>query len=200
MDEIGRTLDAYEADPDSYVERYRRESVAAEYGDRFFDVLPGDRILDVGCGPGADAAEFAVRGYDVTGFDLTPSFLRAGRERVPNASFARGDMRRLPFGGASFDAVWSCASFLHVPRADAPDTLREFRRVLDDHGVVFLSVKRGDRSGFDADSGRYFERYRVEGLASLIDGAGFDLIDAQSGDGWVQVLARVAPHGSDGQS
>jgi 2-polyprenyl-3-methyl-5-hydroxy-6-metoxy-1,4-benzoquinol methylase len=56
--------------------------------------LPGSRVLDAGCGPGFDAGEFAVRGRDVTGIDVTPSFPRAGRERDSDAAFARDESCR----------------------------------------------------------------------------------------------------------
>jgi len=188
--EIARTLDTYEGDADEFVAKYQGGSIAAGHGDRFFEALSGPRVLDAGCGPGADAAVFEKRGLDVTGLDLTPSFLRAARDYVPEGSFARGDMRLLPFDDEAFDGVWCCAALLHVSRADAPATLREFRRVLDAGGVLFCSLKRGDESGYDAD-GRYFERYRPDEVRSLVRGAAFDAVDVTASENWVQVLARV---------
>ncbi|KAB1192410.1 methyltransferase domain-containing protein [Haloferax sp. MBLA0076] len=190
MHEVSRTRSVYESESDAFVDKYRAESVAALFGDDFYEALAGDRILDVGCGPGVDTETFVTDGFDVVGFDLTSSFVRAARTAVDEASFARGDMRRLPFRDGSFDGVWSCASFLHVPRPDAPGTLREFRRVLADDGVAYLSVKRGEESGFDTD-GRYFELYRPEQVRSLVVDAGFGRVDIETGERWIQVLARV---------
>jgi 2-polyprenyl-3-methyl-5-hydroxy-6-metoxy-1,4-benzoquinol methylase len=56
--------------------------------------LPGSRVFDAGCGPGSNTGEFAARGRDVTGIDVTPSFLRAGRERDSDAAFARDESCR----------------------------------------------------------------------------------------------------------
>src|SRR5436309_13548702 len=42
-------------------------------------VRPGDRVLDVGCGPGAAAREAARRGAAVTGVDPAPLMRRLGR-------------------------------------------------------------------------------------------------------------------------
>lgn len=188
MDEVARTLDAYESDADSFVEKYLTAPVAAHFGDEFYDALSGNRILDVGCGPGSDAAVFADAGYDVTGLDVTPSFLRTAVDRVSDGAFARGDMRQLPFRDGAFDGIWSCASFLHVPRPDAPGTLREFRRVLADEGVAFLSVKRIGVESHDSDD-RYFERYRPEEFRSLLADAGFDPLTVETSDRWVSVVA-----------
>ncbi|GAA0667777.1 class I SAM-dependent methyltransferase [Natronoarchaeum mannanilyticum] len=189
MDEVRRTLDAYESDADAYVEKYLDASVAARYGDAFFDELDGDRILDVGCGPGPDLETFAERGYDATGLDLTPAFLGAARDQVPDAALARADMRRLPFEAGSFDGVWSSASLLHVPRADAAAALREFRRVLDRDGVAFVSVKRGETPGSDPN-GRHFEYYRERELRELLADAGLDPVRIETERNWVSAVVE----------
>lgn len=61
----------------------------------------GMRILDVGCGPGRHAVEFAQRGVDVVGIDISPEFLGVARERAKEAgvsvSFFEMDAHLLPF-------------------------------------------------------------------------------------------------------
>jgi SAM-dependent methyltransferase len=61
----------------------------------------GDRILDLGCGPGRHAAELERLGGQVIGFDLSRVMLRRARERT-RARLVRGDMRALPFRDGSF--------------------------------------------------------------------------------------------------
>lgn len=66
------------------------------------------RVLDMGCGRGRHAVEFARRGYQVTGIDLSPRSIAAAQERaslagIP-ASFAVGDMRESVCTGC-FDVV-----------------------------------------------------------------------------------------------
>ncbi len=62
----------------------------------------GARILDLACGPGRHAAEFAHAGGRVVGFDLSRAMLRRAHERT-SAVLVRGDMRALPFKNGSFD-------------------------------------------------------------------------------------------------
>ena len=66
---------------------------------------PGDRILDLACGPGRHAAELerlgGGGGGHVVGFDLSRAMLRRARERT-RARLVRGDMRALPFRDGSF--------------------------------------------------------------------------------------------------
>lgn len=60
----------------------------------------GMTVLDVGCGPGRHALEFARRGYRVTGIDIAQSFVDIANEAARNesldASFIRHDARSLP--------------------------------------------------------------------------------------------------------
>ncbi|WP_323172708.1 class I SAM-dependent methyltransferase [Natrialba sp. PRR66] len=200
MNDVVRTLEEYESDADAYVQKYRSESVAAEYGGPFFDALAGDgnRLLDIGCGPGSDISAFESAGYNAIGLDLTPAFLRAARDREPTASFVWGDMRRLPFTDASFDGVWSSASFLHIPRSDAAATLQEFHRVLRPGGVVFCAVKRAPTMPGEGDE-RHFEYYRSGEIRSLVHDAGFKPLTVETEANWVWVVATIEADGRESE-
>jgi SAM-dependent methyltransferase len=66
----------------------------------------GDRLLDVGCGPGRHSHALAGRGMQVVGVDLAQRFVDVARGDAPDrASFVRGDARHLPVAPASMDAV-----------------------------------------------------------------------------------------------
>jgi SAM-dependent methyltransferase len=69
-------------------------------------LAPGDRVLDVGCGPGRHSHALARRGLQVTGVDVAQQFVELARHHAPDgATFVRGDARRLPVAAASVDAV-----------------------------------------------------------------------------------------------
>lgn len=87
----------------------------ADFFENLLDVRPGARLLDVPCGDGRLALEFARRGYRVTGVDISPDFLAAARESAASrglaAAWRQSDMRDLPWreefdgafcGGSSF--------------------------------------------------------------------------------------------------
>jgi SAM-dependent methyltransferase len=68
---------------------------------------PGQRVLDVGCGPGRHAHALARAGLEVVGVDISATFVDLARSaEVPGATFERLDARDLPFD-AEFDAVIS---------------------------------------------------------------------------------------------
>jgi ubiquinone/menaquinone biosynthesis C-methylase UbiE len=121
------------------VERtYRTPDVVAQRAEvrALLAAQQGERILDLGSGPGLLSAELAVEvGADgaVVGLDPSESMLALARarERVPGAGsleFVTGDAFKLPFEDASFDAVVTTQVYEYV--SDVPKALREARRVL----------------------------------------------------------------------
>jgi SAM-dependent methyltransferase len=113
-------------------------------------LAPGDRVLDVACGPGNFSREFArAVGEDglVVGLDASRTMLARGAAELqsagmPNLALVRGDATRLPFGDAAFDGV-CCFAALHL-FADPFGGLDEMRRVLRPGGRIALmtSVRR----------------------------------------------------------
>ena len=71
------------------------------------DLVPGDRVLDVGCGPGRHSHELARRGYEVVGLDTSETFVALARRDAPRgATFVHGDARTMSFD-SEFDAAIS---------------------------------------------------------------------------------------------
>ena len=75
---------------------------------------PGSHLLDLGCGPGTDAAPFAARGYRVTAVDSSPAMVAEARRRVRDQRVEqRVDVLRLGIheldrlAPATFDAAYS---------------------------------------------------------------------------------------------
>ena len=98
------------------------------------------RILDVGCGSGAQTVSLARRtGGTVTALDNHAPFLEALRARAGEAGVANrvrsvvGDMNDLRFEDGSFDAIWSEGAVYFVGFEKA---LREWRRLLTPGGYL----------------------------------------------------------------
>jgi SAM-dependent methyltransferase len=77
--------------------------------------LPGERILDLGCGDGALTAEFRAMGVEVIGCDASPELLEAAAAKGLSTVLADG--HALPFE-AAFDAVFSNAAMHWMTRPD----------------------------------------------------------------------------------
>ncbi|WP_374311021.1 class I SAM-dependent methyltransferase [Dongia sp.] len=114
-------------------------------------LTPVEHLLDIGCGIGGPARYCAARhGCEVTGLDLTPSFISLAKlltERCDlsdKVAFREGSALAMPFTDASFDA----AIMIHVGMniADKPRLFGEARRALKNGGrfAVYDVMLTGD--------------------------------------------------------
>lgn len=87
----------------------------------------GSAVLELGCGPGTDAAELSA-GRRYLGVDLSIVQLSIARLRVPHALFLLGDFTSMSFRPGSLDGVVAFYAFNHVPQDEVEPT---FGRVFD---------------------------------------------------------------------
>lgn len=196
--DVAATATTYAENAPDLVGKYLDFSLFDRHGDAFRDALPDPedrppRVLDVGCGPGADTAPMTDAGIDVVGLDLTPAFLREAREQAPDARFLRGDMRTLPITPGAFEGLWSSAAFLHLPRSDAVPTLAGFHRALAPGGALLLSVMASETRDADAvevPDGRRFTFWEEDPICDRLREAGFtDVRALGSEEDWHALLA-----------
>jgi 2-polyprenyl-6-hydroxyphenyl methylase / 3-demethylubiquinone-9 3-methyltransferase len=99
--------------------------------------LPGKTVLDVGCGGGFLAEEFAWDGYAVTGIDPAARSLEAARKHAVDNNleidYRAGKGEALPFSNGSFDIVACCDVLEHVD--DFILVINEVARTLKAGGV-----------------------------------------------------------------
>ena len=105
-------------------------------------IRAGQRVLDVACGTGVVSVTATLLGARVTGFDITPELLARARENARDAGvevdWQEGDVEKLPFGDASFDAVLSQFGHIFAPRPDV--AIAEMLRVLKPGGTIAFST------------------------------------------------------------
>ena len=191
--------DAY----DRHIGRYGRELARALIAAT--GVRPGQRALDVGCGPGALTTELvAVLGAErVAAVDPSGPFAEACRRRLPGVDVRVGAAAELPFEDAEFDHALSQLVLNFM--TDAPAGLRELQRVTRPGGTVAAAVwdyagemtllRRFwdaavalDRAAADRDEGRCMPYCTPDELGELWSAAGL---------AGVQVSAAVVSAGYD---
>jgi ubiquinone/menaquinone biosynthesis C-methylase UbiE len=126
--------DAY----DAFMGRYSR-LLAPQFAD-FAGVEAGQRVLDVGCGPGALTSELVSRlGADaVAAVDPSPPFVEAARARNPGVKVLEASADDLPFPDGEFGATLAQLVVHFMP--DPVAGLTEMRRVTRAGGVVAACV------------------------------------------------------------
>ncbi|HTC16910.1 MAG TPA: class I SAM-dependent methyltransferase [Steroidobacteraceae bacterium] len=114
---------------------------------RLFDlasVQAHHRVLDIGCGTGtfAVALKRSLPPLWLVGLDPDPKAIARSRRKAQRAGvsirFDLGFAELLPYPDASFDRVFSCLMFHHLPREAKLRTLQEVRRVLKCGGSLHL--------------------------------------------------------------
>lgn len=98
----------------------------------------GQRVLDVGTGPGMAAAAAAELGADVVGIDFSEEMLAEARRQHPELDFRLGSAESLPFSDGEFDRV--IGNFLLHHSGDPGAVLAEARRVLCPGGRVGFTI------------------------------------------------------------
>ena len=112
-----------------------------------------ERILDLACGFGRHSLEFARRGYDVTGVDITPSYVdyaneQAKKERL-NARFICSDIRDIEYEN-EFDVVLNMADGAIGYLENDGENNKIF-------AVIAKALKKGGKHFMDVMNGSYAE-------------------------------------------
>ena len=110
--------------------------------DRIARDFPGGKLLEVGCSMANDTIQFARRGLQTTGVDLTENAIELARSRFQmeglTGEFLVADAENLPFDDNTFDVGYSFGVLHHTP--DTPGSIAELRRVLRPGGKAFVML------------------------------------------------------------
>jgi ubiquinone/menaquinone biosynthesis C-methylase UbiE len=116
------------------------ESGARDFYERLL-VVPGYRLLDVGCGSGQLALIAAKDGLETTGVDIASNLVERARARAQaeglRARFEEADAEALPFEDASFDVVASLIAAMFAPRPEL--VAKELLRVCSPGGTIAMA-------------------------------------------------------------
>jgi SAM-dependent methyltransferase len=152
----------------------------------------GDRLVDVGCGPGRFLVEAAERGATVVGVDPSSQMRRLARRRTRRlgaaATVLDGTAERLPVEDGSTTVVLAVASFHHWSDPDAG--LRELRRILEPGGRVVIAERLARPRGWFRHHALSWDQ--AERLAADLRRAGFtDVTASRHAAGRYQLVAVI---------
>jgi SAM-dependent methyltransferase len=159
------------------------DTVVPRYLGQLIELLPaGGTVLDLGCGGGERLAHLA-RHFTTTGVDISPEQVKRAQRAVPDVRVVQGDMTRLDFPPASFDAVTAFYAFTHLPHGELPGLLVRIAHWLRPHGVLVASMGTTLNTGaympdwLGAPS--YFSGYDISTNRLFVEQAGFHILSAR---------------------
>ena len=150
--------------------------------DEFCRQLHGRRVLEIGCGPGTDAARLAEQGLDVTATDYAAEFIEIVRQRHPGLHARQMDMTAPDLPSGSFDGVYGFGCFIHLPRTLADVTLAGLHELLVPSGVLCLQLIQSSKGvaeytidswAGDPQCSMLFTCYEQEDIRQRLEKAGF---------------------------
>lgn len=161
---ISTTINFYDNNAEEY-SKWMENVNFRKIQDRFLvQLAPGASILDFGCGSGRDAKYFLKNGFRVTATD-------GSREMCRIASANTGlSVQQMMFedldADDQYDAIWACASIMHLPSGELADVLGKMSRAIHKDGLIYTSFKYGSFEG--EQKGRYYTDMTVGHFRKLI--------------------------------
>ncbi len=103
--------------------------------------LPGEKVLDLGCGNGRLLQIFREIDIDYTGVDSSERLVEIARKIYPSARFEVADALHLPFPANHFDKIYSVAVLHHIPSEELRlKFLEGVKMILSPSGLLILTV------------------------------------------------------------
>ena len=136
------TIEYYNQNAQSFVDSTLYVDMQTLYKP-FVSLLPQNAlILDAGCGSGRDSKAFLDMGFQVEAMDASKEMVKHATSytglKVQNKTFQ--DIHEQE----KYDAIWTCASLLHVPQSELTTVISKLSDALKSNGIWYLSFKYGN--------------------------------------------------------
>jgi SAM-dependent methyltransferase len=179
-------------------EDYRELEVELDWALAALQRCTGKRVLEIGCGAGNMSGWFALRGFDVTGIDISPTAVAWANERaIAGARFIVGDVvEEIP---GAYDLVIDGHCLHCIIGADRARLLANVRNVLAPGGRFFVATMCGDvtipelRACFDPVT----RCQVVGGIAYRYIGDAPAILEELSNAGFEVVCSTINPRKND---
>lgn len=190
------TLDYYEINGVKYAESTLDADMSETYKKFLPLVKDKGRILDLGCGSGRDSLAFLKAGYDVISVDGSKSLCQYA-SKVLNKEVICKQFSEINYVD-EFDAVWACASLLHVKKIEMHEIFIKIAKALKQGGIFYCSYKYGNTER--KKDGREFSDYNENNLNELFSiDLGLTVVEwwistdvrkDRSSEKWLNIIAR----------
>ena len=126
----------------------------------------GDSILDFGCGSARDSLYFKEKGFDVYPLDGSEELAKIVEKeyglKVRVQDF--NDFEDVD----KYDAVWACASLLHIESDKLKNIISRLAKSIHDKGIIYICIKDGEGESTD-NLGRFFSYFSKESFEEILE-------------------------------
>jgi len=190
-----RTIRYYNDNAEAYFESTSSIDMQELYSWFLSYINAESRILDLGCGSGRDAKYFSSKGYEVIGVDGSKELCKHAANfsgcEIYCKLFSEIDYYR------EFDAVWACASLLHIAKNDINNIIKLVTKSLKPGGIFFSCYKYGEKEEIRGE--RYYNDYTEAEIYKQFYDNELDVIDVKITDDknnnnntkWINVIVRM---------
>ncbi len=153
---------------------YPNEELLRFIGSNFLNKIPYSerkkiKILEVGCGSGANLWMLAKEGFDIYGIDSSKTAIglckkHLGEKWDVSANLKIQDFRELGFNNETFDVVIDVVSLQHISFREHYNAIKEIYRVLKKNGFFFSYHLGEDSYSYKNNDGNEIDRYTIDNV------------------------------------
>ena len=155
--------------------RDKGSNIAGKETNRFKELLPQGRILEIGAGLGRAAGWFVANGYDYLGTDISSGMLEQARKNNPGIRFDEISIYDLNFD-EPFDGFWCAAVLLHIPKNRLDEALSAIHKNIKEGAYGCISIKEGDCEAMER-GGRFHAYWLDQDFSQQLNNNAFRVIE-----------------------
>lgn len=181
---MNKTQEAYNSYAGKYESKFAGYDIYKKHIAYFAGLLKkGSPILDIGCGPGINAALMTEKGHKVTGIDFSSAMIELAQKNCPDGTFSVKKVEEFE-SSEQFNAL--CLSFIivHLKDEETESLISKLPGLVSPDGLVYISFMTGKPPGYETTSFSekeiFFNYYDPHEIIKKFERAGFSLIDRKS--------------------
>ena len=198
-DAYRQTKLAYEKSAEQLIKHWDNTAVRERDINLIFRLAKKDKptILELGCGPGRDAAFMVQKASQYSGIDYSSKLIKVAKDRVPEGTFILGDITTAVFP-QPVDIIIAFASLIHLNEAQIKLVFEKAATSLSAGGIFYISTKEGTGTVIKSDNfgERTFYLYSLSDLqkfASEHFETVYEGIEHVRSQNWVEVAFKLLP-------
>ena len=187
----------YNAIADFYVKEASLDHEDKTYLDSFLKTVSGNKILDLGCGPGILSKYLSNLGYDVTGVDFAEQMISIARGIAPKANFIVSDIASLELDD-KFDGIVLAHFLIHFSKEENIQILNKLHTLMNPDASLFIQFSANLTPGIQDepldDTGKlkmWRYSYDEDSMLELLDNCNYDTTFSETKGKLVTMISKA---------